>query len=789
MRALTLSMILVPGLAGAGQPVEDFDANVALGLEPASGQVVVRAEAIDTPLIHAMAGLGCDLHHPWGQRPIATFACQEQPPRALLVEAVQLPGVLHAQIPFPVELASIPDDLSDAQWHHLNHGQRIGGSDGTPGVDLRSVEAWSTTTGGPSPVIAVIDSGVYLDHSELRDQIAINEGEICGNGIDDDGNGYVDDCFGWDTADNDNDVDPRTLPDRTAAGATCPREHGTFISGLAAGTANNGSGVAGLVWDGRVLPLKIASDDGCRVFDTAIAEALLYAHDRGARIVNTSWTFAGTTALLTDAFRELEGSDTFFAMASGNDGLDVDARHVYPIAYDLGAAVVTTAINNRGQRPSFASWGEGSVHLGAPGVDLWSSGIDGPDHHLTGSGTSYAAPLVAGTAALIWSEWPELSAEEVSEAILAGVAPTDSLDCSTTARCVATGGRLDAAGALDEADLYASIPRLTLNGVIFDDSEGGDGDGRPERGERVRVRLALTNSGLIGTTLRLEASLDHPHASLSPTAVDLPPLPAGHAALTDPPLDLEIPLACVDDTPGRFSFTLTDLPTGATFSFAHEELLRCDIDEDGDGWLYPEDCDDNDPLVNPDMPERCNGIDDNCDGRIDSDDAIDAIPWYPDLDGDGHGAPGEPHTACAPPEGYGWSDLDCDDRDPEVHPHAPELCDGRDNNCDGQVDNDAIDAQLFFEDLDGDGWGSDREIRACVQPRFTATRPGDCDDSNPQVYPGSESHDEDCQPRRQGGCTTVPGAPSGLLLLVLAGLTTLRRGRSGRAALTEGHPA
>lgn len=781
MRTPLSILLVLPGLAVASPQLDAFDHNVRAGLSPARGQIVVRWDGLGSlaDLDAFAAHRGCALHHRWGQRPIATFTCDPaQRPRDLLISWQGAPGVIHAQIPFPVTLERTPSDLTERQWHHRNVGQRIGSVTGTPGADISSVEAWAIGIGSDQPVVAVLDTGVYVDHTELLGRMARNDGEICGNGVDDDGNGYVDDCVGWDFGDDDPDVDPRLLPDRMESGDLCPALHGTFIAGLIAGAADNETGVAGLLWDGRILPLKMAADDDCAIFDTRVAEGVLYAADRGARILNVSWTFGGRSTVLESAFNEAADAGMIFTMAAGNQSRDIDGREIQPIDFALDNQIVVAATENRDRRASFSSWGAEKVDVGAPGWRLWSTGVDAPDAHLSGDGTSYAAPLVAGVAALVWAEWPILRPYEVKRAILDGATPVPSLDCAQTARCVATGARLDAAGAMAEADYWATAPQIERVDLTWVDDEGGDGDGIPERGEQVELVLTLDNQGHgPAQTLDLTVAIDHPYLSPAESQVRLDPIAAYTRAIASPSVPLTIALDCLEDTEATLQLTLHDQDSGSRSTFTRDVLIPCVIDEDDDGSLYPEDCDDHDPLIHPGRAERCNGADDDCDGQTDEDDAVDAVPWFPDLDGDGYGAPGEPHIACQPPAGFGFGDRDCDDTRDDVHPHATEVCDGVDNSCDGQVDVDAIDASTFYEDLDGDGWGGERQVQACEAPRTMTAQPGDCDDRNAQIYPGSPSHDASCQPRRAGWCSAGPGPTSLLALLLALGLTRRRSAR------------
>jgi hypothetical protein len=196
-----------------------------------------------------------------------------------------------------------------------------------------------------------------------------------------------------------------------------------------------------------------------------------------------------------------------------------------------------------------------------------------------------------------------------------------------------------------------------------------------------------------------------------------------------------------------------------------EGRLTLSADEDGDGYggdhqqqfcNHPglgwkddsDDCDDGDAAIHPDAQEYCNGIDDDCDGDIDEDGALDSS-WYLDGDGDGWGDTDQVLVQCAQPSGYVLQGRDCDDGDPGINPGASEHCDGVDEDCDGAVDNDAVDAPTWYHDGDGDGYGDEGDIQqVCEQPVRHVAVGGDCDDDEGSVHPGASEHcdhlDEDC---------------------------------------------
>jgi hypothetical protein len=182
------------------------------------------------------------------------------------------------------------------------------------------------------------------------------------------------------------------------------------------------------------------------------------------------------------------------------------------------------------------------------------------------------------------------------------------------------------------------------------------------------------------------------------------------------------------------------------------------VDVDGDGYGSRIDCNDGNADIHPGADERCNGLDDDCDGEIDEEIAV-TPAWYPDEDRDGWGGIVEPSQECPQPVGLVATTGDCDDYDPGTHPEADERCDGRDQDCDGVVDEEPVDGTQLWTDADGDGWGEPGSVRqACEPPLHAATRGGDCDDGDPRVSPGHEEiccnqDDDDCDGRVDQPCS------------------------------------
>ena len=291
-------------------------------------------------------------------------------------------------------------------------------------------EAWDLARGDTSVVIGILDTGVDIGHPDLKNQIFHNPHEIPGNGIDDDGNGFVDDVNGWDFGDNDNDPRPAYAPDPTTGFDIAI--HGTHVAGIAAAQTGNHEGVASAGWHCRIMPLKMMNSAGQMTEDKA-AEAILYAADNGASVINMSFAAApdsaspGDEAAFFQALIDVAiGANIVPVAAAGNEGVS-DYR--YPAACD---SVIAVAATNEFQTMSYyTNWGDW-VDINAPGDDIFSTLVqnypldettllylgaiydyDGVHPYCTQSGTSMACPLVAGVAGLVRARYPYLTPVQV----------------------------------------------------------------------------------------------------------------------------------------------------------------------------------------------------------------------------------------------------------------------------------------------------------------------------------------------------------------------------------------
>ncbi len=473
-------------------------------------------------------------------------------------------------------------------------------------------------------------------------------------------------------------------------------------------------------WNVGLMPLKMVDDGTCGLTDLTIAEAVTYATDNGAHVINASWHFTTYSPRVAAALADAANVGVLLVIAAGNDGADVDTLSTsYPIWMGTPNDIVVAATNNSDQLASFSNYGANMVDLAAPGADVRSTGVSSTSRYENGYGTSYAAPMVAGAAALVWSAYPMLSAAEVRASILDGVDARSNLDCASVAKCVKTGGRLSLPGALDQAAAWATRVSLAGADLVVDDAEEGDGDGVAELTERARLVYRLDNLGhgdATGVTATL--SLDAVDVTVEDDTITFGDV-AGDAAALEVAGDafvLVVEEACVADQAATATVTLTD-DAGGSWTEAWPLTIACVVDEDADGVLYPTDCDDRDAATFPGADETCNGVDDDCDGEADED-AVDVSTFYADTDGDGHGDAADPVEACVAPEGYVETGDDCDDGSAAVSPSAEESCNDTDDDCDG-----AVDEALDCDGGAGDGGGSGGDGGKGEEPATCAVAP------------------------------------------------------------------
>lgn len=338
---------------------------------------------------------------------------------------------------------------------------------------IKADSAWEKVSVSPDVVIAVIDSGIQINHPDLQTNIWRNSKEIGGNKIDDDRNGFIDDLNGWDFVNNVPDPAPKLSKDSSEAGFS----HGTILAGIIAATGNNNRGIAGVTWQAKIMPLKVLNDKGeGRVSD--VIRAVDYATNNGADIINLSFVSFSYSQALQEAIKRAHDAGVIVVAAAGNEqaageGYNIDKTPIYPACYDgdLGENMVigVAATDALDQKAKFSSYGLRCVDLAAPGISFFSTVPTGfnpenPSKAYDGywSGTSMAAPLVSGALALIMQANPELSRREVVNILFAS---TDSLNRLNPDYPDRLGnGRLnvDQAVTLAKERLYNRLGRLLI---------------------------------------------------------------------------------------------------------------------------------------------------------------------------------------------------------------------------------------------------------------------------------------------------------------------------------------
>lgn len=281
------------------------------------------------------------------------------------------------------------------------------------------LSAWNTRSTSPSVVVAVIDDGIYLNHPDLKNNIWKNKNETIGNKKDDDKNNYVDDVYGWNFIDGNGEM-------------TVKGSHGTHVAGIIGATGNNGQGVTGVTWNTKLMSLIACDKSGCDM--DAIIKAIKYAADNGANVINLSLTSRGTmgySELYDEAVRYAYNKGVVIVAAAGNGdiesaesiGADLTNIPKSPVCNDLtqNAVLGVSGVDDQKNALRWANYGA-CADVYAPGISILSTAVpaldDDGEFYSSMDGTSFSSPIVAGLAALIKAQFPEITNREIIDQII-----------------------------------------------------------------------------------------------------------------------------------------------------------------------------------------------------------------------------------------------------------------------------------------------------------------------------------------------------------------------------------
>lgn len=324
-------------------------------------------------------------------------------------------------------------------WGLRNTGNNApAGVNGVEGADVDALRAWEITQGSRDIKIAVIDTGIDYNHPDLAEQMWTNEAELNGEeGVDDDGNGYVDDIHGYDFANNDGDPNDG-------------HSHGTHCAGTI-GAAHNAFGVAGVMRDVQFVGVKFLTDSGSGSTANAI-KSIDYATRVGVDIMSNSWGGGGRSEALKEAIERANDAGIVFTAAAGNSSTDNDSRPHYPSNYEVDNVISVAATTASDDIASFSCYGKRTVHIGAPGHKILSTVKDGG--YASYSGTSMATPHVSGVIGLLLSQEQGLSPLEVRNRVMRTSDPVAALRGKTI-----NSGRINAFNLLTNHEPERSEPK------------------------------------------------------------------------------------------------------------------------------------------------------------------------------------------------------------------------------------------------------------------------------------------------------------------------------------------
>lgn len=367
----------------------------------------------------------------------------ELPPGVQVLDAIERfrasGAVDYAEPDYIVRGGALPTDpnfVNQMQWGFHNTGQNGGLND----ADIDAPEGWEVRTSASGIVVAVIDTGVRYTHEDLAPNMWRNPNEIPNNGIDDDGNTFIDDVHGMDSIKNSG----FPLDDNG---------HGTHVAGTIGAIGNNGRGGVGVAWQIQIMACKFLDAANRGSVSDAI-ECVNYARANGAQIINGSWTIARHSSALQTAINTARNLGIIFVAASGNDKLDLDVTPVYPASYELDNIVVVTGLTRNNELDiAYANYGMRSVDIAAPGTSIYSTWHSSDTAYRFMSGTSMAAPFVTGTLALMKAQFPDYNYRQLIDRLYATADSVENLAGKT-----ATGASVNLRKALGSTSTASDGP-------------------------------------------------------------------------------------------------------------------------------------------------------------------------------------------------------------------------------------------------------------------------------------------------------------------------------------------
>jgi len=404
---------------------------------------------------------------------------------------------------------------------------------------IKAEEAWNITTGDTSVVIAIIDTGVDWDHPDIWDNIWINHAEIPNNGIDDDGNGYIDDYIGWDFGGTDGTPNNDPREDRP--------DHGTHVAGISSAVTNNNTGIASIGYKSKIMAVKTSRDDMRNPQNNAPYivygyEGIVYAADNGADVINCSWGGGNFSRLAQETINYASSQGSLIVAAAGNSNV---SSKFYPAAYDNVLAVAST--DQGDLKSSFSNYGY-YIAVSAPGSNIYSTWQK--DTYKHASGTSMAAPLVAGLAGLVKAQFPHFTPEQVGQQVRVTADNIDALNPSYDK--MLGSGRINAYKAVNTENALA----VRAIDVKFSDAPpGGNGNGAFEPGEQCTIELTFVNYLSTTSNLSVYTSTNSQYVTVNSSAYN-----AGTVAAYD----------TFSNHSNKIVFTIaTNVPANTVVDFTH----------------------------------------------------------------------------------------------------------------------------------------------------------------------------------------------------------------------------